>query len=801
MADCQQVRLLAKTNRGDRLDFCLQFQPDDRASLRIWRNRVGNRTFWRNMVDVVEDYRNQTRRLLNRAGLTDENRELLAQAEHVEVSCEFSDDLLWQFPWEFVLVHAFSSREAAAVPLITRHTVRKAKTAVSIPPKPRMLLLDATPNVNMRKAERLGLQQQLETALGHHQDNPQCQLVEPPTQKMLATHLQASWDILHLRGMDVTRAAARGWVNQPSSPNRQGLWMPLKGVLDSKQLAEFLDDRHIHLLTCDLAYSATTFIPTLTQQQSVAALLGFFDTIDEVVSASFFQAFYAHLEQDNLLAAFRTAFHHIRNRQESLIGIGIVLCTTFSLLDKPDQAARQEKTKAAPTKPSAGDGIKPKQPAPDRIAPASPTAGQPSRTRRKGRLSGKRLGYKQSQDQDNLHHNFINQIKAPFDDSADHAISVDQDTHAGTGDGYAARFEFNITPLTELNYSLLHNSRQIFTNFDIIPLADQGNHHLRVTVALETGGSRPLSFQRLWDLDGPVDLSADIHLPLFSRDLQSLRESVKTSLQVSVASTDGKRVYYDQTHKVELLPINAWKDTPADRKWLVSFVTPGDEIIPKLLSEAQCYLNVLNDMASSGFDGYQRIDMAVHLDRCAVDHQVQALWWTLIQERRLAYINPPTNFGQTVQRLRLPADVIDQGRGTCLDLTLLLCALLEFIDIYPVIFLLKGHAFPGYWRSDKYAKNFWATFEKERPDRERGVASNGHDYYDPDLNQVLNAMSDGQLIPIESVLLAERCGFWQAVEEGIKNLTHGGEYEAMLDVRKYREAMDIQPLPIKRGDL
>src|SRR4029077_20612141 len=93
----------------------------------------------------------------------------------------------------------------------------------------------------------------------------------------------------------------------------------------------------------------------------------------------------------------------------------------------------------------------------------------------------------------------------------------------------------------------------------------------------------------------------------------------------------------------------------------------------------------------------------IHQQGASVDDQVRSIWWGLLQEHQLSYINPPPSFTQMSQRLRTPSDIIAGKRGTCIDLTLLLSALLEYVDIYPVVFLLDGHAFPGYLRSpDSY---------------------------------------------------------------------------------------------------
>src|SRR6185503_1914918 len=58
------------------------------------------------------------------------------------------------------------------------------------------------------------------------------------------------------------------------------------------------------------------------------------------------------------------------------------------------------------------------------------------------------------------------------------------------------------------------------------------------------------------------------------------------------------------------------------------------------------------------------------------------------------------------QRLRTPSMIVKDRSGTCIDLALLLAACFELVDIYPVLFLLKDHAFPGYWRQDGFQQKF-----------------------------------------------------------------------------------------------
>ena len=92
-------------------------------------------------------------------------------------------------------------------------------------------------------------------------------------------------------------------------------------------------------------------------------------------------------------------------------------------------------------------------------------------------------------------------------------------------------------------------------------------------------------------------------------------------------------------------------------------------------------LVALADDSGAGFDGYQSFDpngLSLEERARGIDNQVQALWWAIISEFNLAYINPPPTFTAKSQRLRTPSDVLAGRRGTCIDLTLLLAACLQY---------------------------------------------------------------------------------------------------------------------------
>ena len=105
------------------------------------------------------------------------------------------------------------------------------------------------------------------------------------------------------------------------------------------------------------------------------------------------------------------------------------------------------------------------------------------------------------------------------------------------------------------------------------------------------------------------------------------------------------------------------------------------------------------DDYSAGFSGYQAYDDSLDNPWRGVDLQVQAIWTAISLDYGLSYINPPPSYSENAQRLRTPSRILDERRGTCVDLALLMAACLEWVEIYPVIFNLNDHAFPGYWRS------------------------------------------------------------------------------------------------------
>lgn len=377
--------------------------------------------------------------------------------------------------------------------------------------------------------------------------------------------------------------------------------------------------------------------------------------------------------------------------------------------------------------------------------------------------------------------------------------------------------------VSEINYSLLHNEQPIFRSFLITRVKDGPPLQVDVTVELNVGmDSYPFRATEILNHE-PLRLTDKVRIPLTSSLARSLRERVQSTLYVRVEVS--KEVIYQQTTRVTLLPVDEWSDDdqrPSERDsadkrsvWLPSFVLPRDPSVARTIDFAQRYLMALQDDPGAGFDGYQQVDANDPATLSAVDQQVRAIWCALSYEWDLSYINPPPSYSLRTQRLRTPSDVLGGKRGTCIDLALLLAACLEYIDVYPTLILLKGHAFPAYWRSDTAHGKFVLTGPGGRTvtatptsalpipatEASRGGSRYSWVFDKRQFSELMQCIQRGDLVPLETVWLTNHNGFEAARVAGLQNLRNPREFDSMLDIIQARSNLPpVTPLPIIQGE-
>jgi hypothetical protein len=367
---------------------------------------------------------------------------------------------------------------------------------------------------------------------------------------------------------------------------------------------------------------------------------------------------------------------------------------------------------------------------------------------------------------------------------------------------------------TSLNYSLLHNDRSPFSIFTVEKFKAGKLPPLQVEVALEVGNEvcRCRFSEQL--PEGPTikNLLPSIRLPLVAGLLRQCSESLRTNLYVRI-ECDGK-LLRESSDRVTVLPADEWRDDGEDHRWLPSFVLPRDPAVLRIVTCAQRYLRTLLDDCDAGFKGYQ--DLADDDSNAAdiVDSQVQAIWAALQHELPLSYINPPPSYTSQSQRLRTPSEIFKGNAATCIDLALLFASCLEFVGIFAAVFLISGHAFPGYWRSDKVWWNMkkfrfektaqpsaadsdeeWRNIRVREQSAVTQVQSEGWMFAGVDnLAELMSYVQSGALVPFESTYVALRRSFVDALEQGSSNL-HPQTFDAMVDIQSARSEQ-VTPLPL-----
>lgn len=201
---------------------------------------------------------------------------------------------------------------------------------------------------------------------------------------------------------------------------------------------------------------------------------------------------------------------------------------------------------------------------------------------------------------------------------------------------------------------------------------------------------------------------------------------------------------------------------------LPTFVTPNHPALAPILVKAAKYLEEWS--GSPSLDGYQSGDThRVRLQAAAV--------FRAIQEASIIYTGAPASF-DAGQRIRLVDAALSQHLATCLDFSVLYASCLEAMDLRPLIFLIKGHAFAGLWLEET---SFPEILEEDPTSISRRFAK-GVD----------------QLCVVECTMLAkESSATFEDAERVAKH--HFDDYEKFtcaVDVHRARMSQII-PLPVR----
>ena len=263
------------------------------------------------------------------------------------------------------------------------------------------------------------------------------------------------------------------------------------------------------------------------------------------------------------------------------------------------------------------------------------------------------------------------------------------------------RLEIDLDVDPVISYASAYNGKQIVRSLSVRSTAGRSIENVEVRLALTSlGEDWAESWARRVEQLGPEGLTLNaVDLHDFTPRVNALlaqRELRRAEVRVTVHQ--GDELLGEHVEPVNALAASGWvmsRPLGSSAASLAAFVQPHETSLTALLREADAWLTQNGE--PSGIEGYQADDP----DR--VDTIVTALY-EAARAREVSYANPPAgwdlngNPDTAGQRVRLSGEVLADGLATCLDSSILLCSLLELAGLRPLLIVVPGHAFVGYWR-------------------------------------------------------------------------------------------------------
>ena len=177
--------------------------------------------------------------------------------------------------------------------------------------------------------------------------------------------------------------------------------------------------------------------------------------------------------------------------------------------------------------------------------------------------------------------------------------------------------------------------------------------------------------------------------------LRQLTVDDNTWLHVHITDTAG-HLYYDNDSPLLLHSRWLMQWIAANRLKIAAWVTPDDQAVIALDRKAETHLHLQQQPTPPAMIGY-----ANGASTKAVRDQVDAIFDTMRLDYQIQYsqasipYSGPGDNSVSLQKIKLPAEVLQQHSGMCIELTVLLASAVESVGLHAEIVIIQGHAFLG----------------------------------------------------------------------------------------------------------
>ncbi len=249
-------------------------------------------------------------------------------------------------------------------------------------------------------------------------------------------------------------------------------------------------------------------------------------------------------------------------------------------------------------------------------------------------------------------------------------------------------FEVKISSV--VNYASWQNSVPLLSSVELYNSAEEAQNNLNLELSFTPSFAKSKS----WKIDRlPADETlslSNLEVTLDPDYLQGLDEAEKGVAIFQLRGSEGE-LLTEYRKELRLLARDEWGGFAGMASIAAAFVMPNDPAIAQVQRDAGELLAKFGH--SPALDGYQSKDpKRVYM--------LGAALWSAVAGMGLLYAEPPRSFEIHGQKVRRPSTVREQGLATCFDSTLFFASALEAIGLNPVVLIIEGHSYCGFWLRD-----------------------------------------------------------------------------------------------------
>ena len=243
-------------------------------------------------------------------------------------------------------------------------------------------------------------------------------------------------------------------------------------------------------------------------------------------------------------------------------------------------------------------------------------------------------------------------------------------------------------------------------DFVVINLTNHNAEAVKLIIQSEVTGYTTQSIDTVTvDANGTLEVRQNPRLIPEAIDKLNVARPAQFHLSVVYLDNGVEKPVLDETGETQ---VYARRDFPwsipgfnDEEVWelTAAMVTPNDPAVEELLRYAADYTD--SGIITGGYSGYLNDEGGKVWDR------LEAIWQAEEEIYNLTYINTWVSYAPgSVQRIRLPAEVLDQRSGNCIELAALYAAAAEAMDLETALIGIPGHAFVAV-RTDMENANYY----------------------------------------------------------------------------------------------